>query len=144
MFKILQTTNNLITPSHSPVQASQEEASQARVVGAELEDMFDTLSKELIHLQEERRIHAFTLLAERNRRLREAEESGRRQVEERRRREEDELFRQVVQVHQETVDLYLEDIILATVEHTSEKQAREEIHRRVKEVNDIAYAMEER
>ena len=65
------------------------------MVGAVLEHLFDTLSKELIHLQEERRIHAFTLLAERDRRLREAEESGRRQVEERRRREEDEIFRQV-------------------------------------------------
>ena len=35
------------------------------------------------------------MLAERERRLREAEESGRRQVEERRRREQDELFKQV-------------------------------------------------
>lgn len=65
------------------------------MVGAELEHLFDTLSKELICLQEERRIHAFTLLAERNRRIREAEESGRRQVERRRRIEEDEIFRQV-------------------------------------------------
>ncbi|XP_070694504.1 cilia- and flagella-associated protein 91 [Pempheris klunzingeri] len=124
-------------------KTSQEEAPQARVVGTELEHVFDTLSKELIHLQEERRIHAFTLLAERDRRLREAEESGRRQVEERRRKEEDEIFRQVVQVHQETVDLYLEDIILETLEQTADQQAREEIHRRAKEVNDIAYAMEE-
>lgn len=57
--------------------------------------MFDTLSKELIRLQDERRIHAFTLLAERDRRMQEAEESGRRQVEERRRKEEDEVFREV-------------------------------------------------
>ncbi|XP_018533773.2 LOW QUALITY PROTEIN: cilia- and flagella-associated protein 91 [Lates calcarifer] len=124
-------------------KTSQEEVSQARVVGAELEHLFDTLSKELIRLQEERRIHAFTILAERDRRLREAEESGRRQVEERRRREEDEIFRQVVQVHQETVDLYLEDIILGTLEQTADQQAREEIRRRAKEVNDIAYTMEE-
>ncbi|XP_065817910.1 cilia- and flagella-associated protein 91 [Labrus bergylta] len=124
-------------------KTSWESASQAGAVGAELEHLFNTLSKDLIHLQEERRIHAFTLLAERDRRLREAEESGRRQVEERRRREEDEIFRQVVQVHQETLDLYLEDIILETVEQTADQQAREEIHRRAKEVNDIAYAMEE-
>ncbi|XP_044072732.1 cilia- and flagella-associated protein 91 [Siniperca chuatsi] len=124
-------------------KTAQEEATHARVVGTELEHLFDTLSKELIHLQEERRIHAFTLLAERDRRLREAEESGRRQVEERRRREEDEIFRQVVQVHQETVDLYLEDIILGTLEQTADQQAREEIRRKAKEVNDIAYAMEE-
>ena len=58
-------------------------------------DMLDFLSKELIRLQEERRIHAFAMLAERQRRMREAEESGLRQVEERRRRQEDEIFKQV-------------------------------------------------
>uniref|UniRef100_A0A3Q4GYR1 Cilia- and flagella-associated protein 91 n=1 Tax=Neolamprologus brichardi TaxID=32507 RepID=A0A3Q4GYR1_NEOBR len=121
----------------------EQEAHQAGVVGAELEQVFDTLSKELIRLQDERRIHAFTLLAERDRRMREAEESGRRQVEERRRKEEDEIFREVVQVHQETVDMYLEDIILGTIEHITDQQAREEIHKRAKEVNDIAYAVEE-
>ena len=46
-------------------------------------------------IQEERRIHAYAMLAERQRRLREAEESGKRQLEERRRREEDEIFKQV-------------------------------------------------
>lgn len=65
------------------------------MVSAELEHLFDALSKGLIHLQEERRIHAFTLLAERDRRMREAEESGRRQEEERILREGDEIFRQV-------------------------------------------------
>uniref|UniRef100_A0A8C2ZKS6 Cilia- and flagella-associated protein 91 n=1 Tax=Cyclopterus lumpus TaxID=8103 RepID=A0A8C2ZKS6_CYCLU len=133
----------LVVTLQKRMDKHRHEASQAGVVGAELEHLFDTLSKELIHLQEERRIHAFTLLAERDRRLREAEESGRRQMEERRRREEDEIFRQVVQVHQETVDLYLEDIVLGALEQTADQQAREEIHRRAKEVNDIAYAMEE-
>lgn len=63
--------------------------------GEAMGDMLDYLSKELIRLQEERRIAAFAMLAERQRRLREAEESGLRQVEERRRREQDELFKQV-------------------------------------------------
>lgn len=66
-----------------------------RLEGASLGDMLDFLAKELIRLQEERRIHAFAMLAERQRRIREAEESGMRQVEERRRREEDEMFKQV-------------------------------------------------
>lgn len=70
----------------------------SRVEGGSLGDMFDFLGKELIRLQEERRIHAFSMLAERQRRIREAEESGRRQVEERRRREEDEIFKQVTRV----------------------------------------------
>ena len=67
----------------------------AQLEGASIGDTLDFLSKELIRLQEERRIHAFSMLAERQRRIREAEESGKRQVEERRRREEDEIFKQV-------------------------------------------------
>ena len=63
--------------------------------GESLGDTLDFLAKELVRLQEERRIHAFSMLAERQRRIREAEESGRRQLEERRRREEDEIFKQV-------------------------------------------------
>ncbi|XP_066497260.1 cilia- and flagella-associated protein 91 isoform X2 [Hoplias malabaricus] len=122
--------------------SSQIEGYVAGLSGAVLVDMLDFLAKELVRLQEERRIHAFTLLAERDRRLREAEESGRRQVEERRRREEDEIFRQVIKVHQATVDLYLEDIILGTTERTAEAQAREEIHRMAQELNDITYDME--
>lgn len=51
---------------------------------------------------------------------------------------------QVVQVHQETVDLYLEDIILETLETTTDQQAREDIHRRAQEVNNLAFTMEER
>lgn len=50
---------------------------------------------------------------------------------------------QMVQVHQETVDLYFEDIILETLEQTTDQQAREEIHTMAKKINDIAYAMEE-
>ncbi|CAH8574013.1 unnamed protein product [Heterobilharzia americana] len=60
-----------------------------------LANMLDFLSKELDRLIEERRIHALVLLAERQRRIKEAEESGTRQKEERRRREQDEIFKQV-------------------------------------------------
>ena len=65
------------------------------LAGGHLGDALDYLSKELVRLQEERRVHAFAMMAERVRRMREAEESGMRQVEERRRRTEDEIFRQV-------------------------------------------------
>ncbi|NXC40049.1 CFA91 protein, partial [Penelope pileata] len=118
--------------------------------------IFDFLSKELLRLQEERKIHAFVMLAERQRRMREAEESGRRQVEERQRKENDEIFRQaregdwwdcgqfVMKVHQSTVDSYLEDIILSSMENTAEEQAREEVQRMAVEINDIAYELESR
>lgn len=121
---------------------SSMESHLAREEGRALANIFDFLSKELLRLQEERRIHAFVMLAERIRRMREAEESGRRQVEERQRQEEDEIFRQVVKVHQSTVDSYLEDIILSSMENTAEEQAREEVQRMAVEINDIAYELE--
>lgn len=74
----------------------------AEFVGNTISDKLDFVSKELIRLQEERRFHALSLLAERRRRMREAAESGLRQAEERRRREEDEIFKQVLKVHQDT------------------------------------------
>ncbi|XP_030616685.1 cilia- and flagella-associated protein 91 isoform X2 [Delphinapterus leucas] len=116
----------------------------AGLEGWVLADMFDFLSKELVRLQEERRVHALSMLAERQRRMREAEESGRRQVEERRLQEEDQIFKEVIKVHQSTVTSYLEDIILNTEENTAEEQARAEIEKMAEEINDIAYEMESR
>ncbi|XP_071841728.1 cilia- and flagella-associated protein 91-like isoform X2 [Apostichopus japonicus] len=116
----------------------------SKLEGGTLGDAMDFLSKELIRLQEERRIHAFAMLAERKRRIREAEESGRRQVEERRRREEDEIFKQVVKVHQSSVDTYLEDMILLSMDVTADNQAREEVQVLAEQINDIAYEMEDK
>lgn len=116
----------------------------AEMEGTSAGDMLDFLSKELVRLQEERRIHAFCMLAERDRRLREAAEAGRRQLEERRRREEDEIFKQVISVHQRTVDTYLEDIILNGMDATADRQAREEIQEMAKRINDVAYDIEEK
>ncbi|XP_071428216.1 cilia- and flagella-associated protein 91 [Pithys albifrons albifrons] len=123
---------------------SAMEKDLATVEGRTLANILDFLSKELLRLQQERKIHALVMLAERQRRMREAEESGRRQVEVRRRQEEDEIFRQVVKVQHRTIDTYLEDVILSSMERTAEEQAREEVQRRAVEINDIAYEMESR
>ncbi|BFZ13751.1 hypothetical protein BsWGS_16789 [Bradybaena similaris] len=117
--------------------------SLAELESKSLGEMFDFLTKELIRLQEERRIHAFTMLAERHRRIREAEESGRRQWEIRRRREEDEIFKQVVKTHQMTVDTYLESIIAGSIDNTADVQAREEMAAQAEIINDLAYEVEE-
>ena len=100
----------------------------------ELGAQLDFLSKELVRLQEERRIQAFVMLAERERRIREAEESGRRQTEERRRRTEDEMIKQIMKVHQDTVDGYLEQAILSSIQDTADEQARERIQLMSKQV----------
>ncbi|VDM02066.1 unnamed protein product [Schistocephalus solidus] len=97
-----------------------------RMEAATLGEMLDFLSKELDRLIVERRLHAFAMLANRERRMREAEESGRRQKEECRRRQEDEYFRQIVKVHQDTVDSYFRDIAKATMDSTADFHARNE------------------
>lgn len=102
----------------------------------------DFLNKELIRLQEERRIAAFVMLADRQRRMREAEESGLRQREERLRRTEDEIFKQMMRVHQGSVDTYLEDVILESLEQTADQQAREEIYKQANAINEEAHKFE--
>jgi hypothetical protein len=104
-----------------------------------LGQQLDFLQKELERLQEERRVHAFLLLAERQRRMREAEESGQRQREERMRRIHDELFKQTVRVHGGTVDSFLEEVILTSLDSTADQQARLEIRRQADTINTIAH-----
>ncbi|XP_011867141.1 PREDICTED: protein MAATS1-like [Vollenhovia emeryi] len=87
----------------------------------------DFLSKELVRLEDERRAHAFALLAERERCMREAAEAGRRQAERNRRREFDEMFKQIVKVHQDSVEVYLEDIVREEIDWMADKAAKEHI-----------------
>ncbi|KAK2961512.1 putative Cilia- and flagella-associated protein 91 [Blattamonas nauphoetae] len=92
-------------------------------VGQIVSSTFDTLAKELVRVREERRISAMVQLAERNRRLREAAESGRRQEEEERRAREDERMRQVMHTQHRTVDNYLEAIIADSCDAAAKKHA---------------------
>jgi hypothetical protein len=54
--------------------------------------------------------------AERDRRLREIQEAGRRQAEEKLREREDVVYNEILRVHQGTVDTYLDWIFTNTVE----------------------------
>lgn len=107
-----------------------------------LGERLDFLTKELLRLQEERRIAAYVMLAERERRIREAEESGRRQREERIRRTEDEMFKQMMRVEQGTVDTYLQDVITESLEKTADDEARKEIMVKAKAINKVAHEFE--
>lgn len=51
---------------------------------------------------------------------------------------------QVVKVHQRSVDTYLEDIILGSIDKTADEQARGEIMDQAEKINDVAYEIEER
>ena len=51
---------------------------------------------------------------------------------------------QVIKVHQNTVDTYLEDIIMGSLDNTADTQAREEIRVQADAINDVAYELESR
>jgi len=117
---------------------SARESAVQEVAATHAGQTLDFLSKELIRLQEERRIHAFSMLAERQRRIREAEETGRREREEKRRQQTDEIFRQIVGVHQDSVDSYLEDILIDSRETVAEETARTEIRAKAAAIDKTA------
>jgi hypothetical protein len=115
---------------------------EAEYVGKRL----DFLTKELVRLREEQRIAAMVKFAERTRRMREAEERGilkisnnigQRESELQRREKEDQIFKQFIGVHQETVESYLEDIIISSTEETAEIQARQYVAEYADKLNTI-------
>ncbi|KAJ8975518.1 hypothetical protein NQ317_010633 [Molorchus minor] len=116
--------------------------SLGRLQGSVVGTLLDFLNKELRRLLEERKVHAMCLLYERERCIREAAEAGRRQKELRRRREHDEIFKQIVKVTQDSVDMYLQDIITEGMEFASSEEATEFILRltnRIEEETDALY-----
>ncbi|XP_050676467.1 cilia- and flagella-associated protein 91-like [Leptidea sinapis] len=108
-------------------EAEQKEDAIAALVGelcgSAVSAALDFLEKELRRLREERRHHAYILIALRDKSMREAAEAGRRQREVQRRREHDEMFKQVLGITQETVDAYLSEILQQGVELAAEEQA---------------------
>jgi hypothetical protein len=58
-----------------------------------------------------------------------------------RRAEEDEMFRQVMHVHQETVDSYLEDVILESIDASATTQARQEMQVYMESVDQLISGM---
>ncbi|XP_063371665.1 cilia- and flagella-associated protein 91-like [Cydia amplana] len=119
-------------------QADREETAIATLVdelcGSTVSAALDFLEKELRRLREERRQHAFLLIAVRDKTMREAAEAGRRQKEEHRRREHDQMFRQIIGVTQETVDAYLHDVIAEGIELSVEEEAVRRAERRADEI----------
>jgi hypothetical protein len=107
------------------------EALQSEIISKTM----DRLSKELVRFKQERKIAAMVRLAEDLRRRREAEESGRRQGENILRQREDVLYRELMAVHQGSVDSYLQGIVLNTIDTTSSQQAYEEAKLKVQALN---------
>lgn len=112
------------------------------IQGSVISSTLDQLSKELLRFQQERRIAAMVKLAEKDRQLRQAQESGRRQAEERLREREDEMFRQIMGVHQGTVDSYLEEVLTNTVEQAAQSRALTEARLKASKINQVVDTLE--
>ncbi|KAB0791972.1 hypothetical protein PPYR_13933 [Photinus pyralis] len=110
--------------------------SLSKLSGGVVGTLLDFLNKEQRRLLDERRIHAMCLAFERERNAREAAEGGRRQAEIRRRAEHDEIFKQVAKVTQDTVDLYLEDIITEGMEFASKTEASNYVRRLAQKIDN--------
>lgn len=91
--------------------------------GGLISETLDGLSKELLRFKEEKKIAKFVKEAEKDRRIREAEETGRRQAEITLSDREDVLYREIMKVHQGTVDSYLTITMAKAVDHLASKQA---------------------
>ncbi|XP_035703486.1 cilia- and flagella-associated protein 91 [Folsomia candida] len=109
--------------------------------GETLNKMLEFLDKEMIRLIDERKVHALILMAERERRRKEAMEAGRRFVEEENRRTNDEMFRQIVGIHQATVDIYLEDIYIESSDRAADEASRNYVRQMASTLNEVAYSM---
>ncbi|GMF10576.1 unnamed protein product [Phytophthora lilii] len=103
-------------------------ATKTRVEGEVVSEMLDFLSKELSRSREVAKMRAFVIKAAEERRVREVEEGGRRQAEDLLREREDEVFRRVMQVHQETSRDLVDDVLEEVVLEQSHAQALHELH----------------
>lgn len=98
-----QEEHMLIDNYQERIMDGVAEAMQSSIIATTL----DNLSKELVRLKQERKVDALVRLAENERRKREAEESGRRQAETVLRNRQDVLYKELMSVHQGSVDSYL-------------------------------------
>eukprot|EP01052_Picozoa_sp_SAG31_P029778 SAG31_NODE_2991_length_4810_cov_8.338145_2_plen_418_part_00 len=110
-------------------------AAQGEMVGATLQ----YLSTELVRLQEERKIQAMAMIAERTRRMREAVESGNREKELAARAAESERYRAVMRIRQGTVDKFLEEVVTTKLEMLAEETATKEALLKAEQINDVSF-----
>ena len=112
------------------------------IQGENITNTLDYLSKELVRIKEEQKINAIVMMAENERRKREAEEMGRRQAENILRDREDLLTKEIQEVNQATMDSYINSLFTNTVNKVSKKQVIKEIEIKANKLNKIVDSIE--
>lgn len=118
-------------------EAQVNEALQ-QAEGSSMYFLLDFLGKELLRLQDEKRSHALYMLAERERHRREAAESGQRQIENEQRKLNEEIYRNILKSNEDTINLYLENVLIEGVEKISVEESRNKIREIAKRIDEEA------
>ena len=137
------TEQDLLLEAEAEAEAglsSVVDAVQAELVGNSL----DRMSKEFRRYHEEQRIATIVREAELVRRIRESEESGRRQNEMRARAEIEAAYRQVVGVHRASANSFIDDICAKMVAHDAGVIAAEESAVKESRITALVDTLEER
>jgi len=112
------------------------------IQGQTISQSLDFLSKQMIRIKEEQKINAIVMLAENERRKREAEEMGRRQAETILRNRQDMMYKELLEVNQATLDSYLNSLFANTVNNVSKKQVMRELEIKANKLNKIVDEIE--
>jgi hypothetical protein len=112
------------------------------IQGQTISQSLDFLSKQMIRIKEEQKINAIVMLAETERRKREAEEMGRRQAEGILRKRQDRMYGELLEVNQATMDSYLNSLFANTVNNVSKKQVMRELEIKANKLNKIVDEIE--
>ena len=117
-------------------QNLKEKAQVNMFKGKLVSDTADYLAKELVRFTEEKNVRNFIKEARKERNKREAVEIGRRQAERILKNKEDIMFNEVMQVHQESVDDYIDDIFDFSSAFICKKRAMEITQVKKKELEE--------
>ncbi len=121
-----------VAPAAVAAQAAEEDAVKGRqllegaldsIQGYIASDALDFLSKEVVRLSEEYKITQFVAKANESRRIREAEESGRRQAEQLKRKKKEHMLHEVMQVHRDTASRFLDSLFDRSVSESAAASA---------------------
>lgn len=115
-------SESLAYADEDPAQLAID-AVQGEIVAHALE----FISQEIVRVKEEKKIGAMVRQANRVRRVREAEESGRRQAEDIFRVKREAKFKTVQDTHRESADRFLDKVFSAAAEQVAQKTARREV-----------------
>ncbi|CAA9990830.1 hypothetical protein, conserved in Apicomplexan species [Plasmodium knowlesi strain H] len=107
------------------------------VQGKYISELLDSLSNELEKYEEERKIAVLVKYAERERRLKECKEKGKRQAEFLLREKEDYIFNEIMGLNNQTVDSYLEDILSKAINDASKEEALIRTKKKAEQLNEI-------